>query len=301
MRLLVFGATGYLGSRLLPELRARGHHLRALVRTPAGRNALAAAGVETRDGDLLALDLEFDALLHGVDGVVFAPQLLVSEEHVVVSRLLDAMQGRDMTFVFTSGTGVLARRTDGWWDEESLAEDDAFVPLKPLALRAETERLVRRAGDRGVRGIVVRPPGIWGHGGANMLRPFFQSAARTGAVCYLGAGLNMYSHVHVDDLARLFGLAIERAPAGALYHAVAGEMSNRCIAEAVAARLGLSTRSVTFDEAAQIVGRFTAIIGWSVNSRTRCPRARAELGWAAERLDLREDIAHSAYAQLAAA
>jgi nucleoside-diphosphate-sugar epimerase len=114
----------------------------------------------------------------------------------------------------------------------------------------------------------------------------------------MGPGLNCYSSVHAEDVAELYRLALESAPAGSLYHAVSGEMPFRVLAEAVAAHLAVGTKSVTYDEAHEIWGPASARMIFAVCSRTQCPRARTELGWSPDpgRLDILAECAHPDYA-----
>jgi nucleoside-diphosphate-sugar epimerase len=225
-------------------------------------------------------------LARAADATVFAPQLPDQErEYEVVSSLLSALEGTDRAFLFTSGTGVLGQRTDGAWSEDSYAEDDTFVPSRYLLRRRETEDLTRAAATRGVRAMVVRPPLIWGEGYHGFVDQILTSIERTGAACYIGSGLNLYSHVHVRDLAHVYQLAIETGRAGGLYHAVAGELNNRVLAGLVARQQGVQTRSVTIAEAIGIWGKFVTLVVLSVCSRSRSPRSRQELGWRPRHLD----------------
>ncbi|MFC9647423.1 hypothetical protein [Streptomyces sp. NPDC056937] len=106
----------------------------------------------------------------------------------------------------------------------------------------------------------------------------YQSVAALGAAACIGSGLAVYSHVHIDDVTRLFSLALAKGRAGGLYHAVAGETPNRWIAEKVAEDLGVKTRSVTPEEAEQIWGPFGTLI-LAASSRIRATAAQRELGW----------------------
>jgi nucleoside-diphosphate-sugar epimerase len=156
---------------------------------------------------------------------------------------------------------------------------------------------VRKASARGIRTICIRPPAIWGNGGSSVISEIYRSVERTGAACYLGRGLNCYSNVHIDDLAALYALALERGRPEALYHAVSGELNFRVLAQAVARHLRVPVRSVTYGEARDIWGPSSTAIIFAASSRTRCPRARTELGWrpASERLDMFAECAHPAY------
>jgi nucleoside-diphosphate-sugar epimerase len=90
-------------------------------------------------------------------------------------------------------------------------------------------------------------------------------------------------------------LAIESGTPGALYHAVAGEVNWRTIAEAVAEVMGCQARSVSFDEACEIWGAMYADLFFAVSSRSRAERSRRELGWAPTQFDLIEDVRRGSY------
>jgi len=298
MRILVVGATGYLGSHIVRNLVAAGHRVSGLSRGEAGDATVKAHGAEPRRGDLADPQGVVTAM-HDHDATIYAAQLLLDDEFETVRTLLRGVTGREHTFLFTSGTGLLSQRTDGAWSEDTFAEDEPFVPSKYIGMRLVTETLVRQAGSSGtVRAMVVRPPMIWGNGGCGHLRMFYADAGRSVDVAYLGQGLNLYSNVHVDDLAHVYHLALDRGTPGALYDAVAGELANRALAQAVAADLGLTARSVDLDEGIRRWGKFETLIGMAVSSRSRSPRTRRELGWVPRHTDILSDIGHPAYRAL---
>lgn len=301
MRVFVIGASGYLGSHLVRHLAAAGLSVSGLSRSAERDPAIAAAGGVPVRGDLARLDAVLD-IAADHDATIHAAQLLLQEEFDVLSRLVERLSGDERGLIFTSGTGVLAQRTDGDWSEDSFAEDDAFIPSKYIGFRQVTETLVRTAGAAGrLRAMVVRPPMIWGNGGCGHLVHFYRDAYARGEVGYLGRGLNLYSNVHVEDLAEIYRLALERGVPGALYHAVAGEVNNCTIAQAVAADAGVPARSIDFSEAVARWGKFETLIGMATSSRSRAPRTRRELGWQPRHLDLLEDIGHPNYRRLEAA
>lgn len=297
MNVLVIGAGGYLGSSIVERFLTGNHEVRGLVRNAAAAQRLRNLGATPINGDLTALDSLLPEILEA-DTVIYAAQLILEPEKETVSTILDALEGSGKTFIFTSGTGVLSQRTDGEWSEDTFAEDDDFIPSKYIGARRDTEDLVRLAADRGIRTMVVRPSMIWGRGGCPMIDGLYRSATATGSVCYIGRGLNLYSNVHVDDVAELFYLAVEKGTAGALYHAVSGETNFRTIADAVARALGAPTRSVNLGEAITFWDKFTALIAFSVCSRSRAVRSRSELGWRPhpDRLDILDDVNHPNYA-----
>lgn len=293
MRTLIFGAGGYLGSHLVKRFVGAGQGVTGFVRSEAAAAKLRAAGAEPALGDLENLQAALP-LLDDADTVIYAAQLMLQPEYDTISAMMDRIEGTGKRFIFTSGTGVLSQRTDGDWSEDSFAEEDDFVPSKYIGARKQTEDMVRAAAERGIRAFVVRPPLIWGHGGCPAITNFYTSARKTGAVCYLGRGLNLYSNVHVDDLTELYRLVLEKGTPGKLYHGVSGEQNFRTLAEGCARALGVPTRSVDFAEACEIWDKFTALIGFSICSRSRSPLSRRELGWrpSPDRLDIMEETAH---------
>lgn len=284
MNIFVIGATGFVGSHIVRQLAASGYTVTGFTRDATGAAKVSASGATPHVGEFdLGLLSE---LARAADATVFAPQLPDQDrEYEVVASLLSALAGTGKGFLFTSGTGVLGQRTDGAWSEESYAEDDPFVPSRYLLRRRDTEVLTRAAAGRGIRAMVVRPPLIWGDGYHGFVTQILTSVEKTGSACYIGDGLNLYSHVHVGDLAGLYQLAIETGRAGGLYHAVAGELNNRMLAELVARQQGVSTRSVTIGQAIDIWGKFVALVVLAACSRSRSPRSRQELGWQPRHLD----------------
>ncbi|WP_033337832.1 NAD-dependent epimerase/dehydratase family protein [Catenuloplanes japonicus] len=277
MKAFVIGATGFVGGAIADRLRADGHTVTGLARDQDAADRLAARGITPVQADLG--DRVDAALAAGAeaDAVVLAAQLPPAVEE----EMADALTGIGKTLLLVSGTGVFLQRTGGAWSPDAFAEDDPFTP-EPLAVpRVRAEQRVRA----GARGIVVRPPLLWGPGDHGHVSEIYRSVAVTGAACYVGDGLNTYSHLHVDDAARLVVAALERGTPGALYHGVAGEVPNRWIAEAVARDLGCPTRSLSPAEAATVWGEFGALI-MGASSRARTTGTAAALGWSPTHRDM---------------
>lgn len=296
MRVLIFGASGYIGQRATRRLVDDGHTVSGFVRDEKGAQA-----VKTNGGTAIVGNLNdaagVQAALEAHDAILWVAQLTLPEEKRVVGDFAKALKNTGKTLVFTGGASVLSEPTKGEWSDKSFAETDSFIPRSYLAVRAETELMVRTASQFGVRSMVIRPPLIYGHGGCKVISDIYHSARKTGAVCYVGRGLNAYSSAHVDDLANLFSLALQKGRAGALYHCVAAEQSFRAMAETIAGVLGVGTRSVTVEEAQQIWDKFSGVTVFSSCSRIRSPVARAELGWEQTPAlsDILEECRHPAY------
>src|SRR5579862_227591 len=151
MKAFVIGATGFVGSHVARRLLEAGFAVSGLSRNEKGDEALIKLGVAPIRGDADADDV-IKAAARDADTTIFAPQLLLEPEQKAVLQILTALEGSGKTFIFTSGTGVLGQRTNGDWSEDTFAEDEPFVPPKPLVVRVQTEDLVRLAGkQRGIR------------------------------------------------------------------------------------------------------------------------------------------------------
>jgi len=285
VKAFVIGATGFIGGAVARHLAEAGHVVSGLARSEARAAQLRRSGINPVVGDLECTLGNVVSAATGVEVIIFVPQVRPETEFRGVSALLSALENTQKTFIFVSGTGVFLQRTGGAWSQDCFAEDDAFA-IEPLAAsRFEVEKLVRRAPSRGVRGVVLRPPLIWGPGDHGHVALTYRSVALTGAACYIGEGLAAFTNVHIDDVVQLCVRALEVGESGALYHAVGGEIPNRWIAEAVAQDMQCETRSVTSEEATQIWGEFGSIV-MGGSSRSRSPRSREQLGWTAKRTDM---------------
>jgi nucleoside-diphosphate-sugar epimerase len=296
MRILLIGATGFTGTVTARRLVERGHDVSGLARSDANEKQLSAAGIGSVRGDFLKPETIVPSL-PDFDAVICMMRVDLALEFQGIGVLLDALEGTGKRFILTSGTGVMAVKTEGEWDETSHAEDDPITRSPNAGVRVDTENLVRDASRRGVHGMVVRPPLIWGPGGIARSIMCLHASSRSGAIAYLGRGLNMTSNIHVADLAEIFALALERGVPGALYHAVSGEQNWRSIAAEIARLRGLPTRSVGIAEAEALFGKGYTHVVFRCCNRTRCPRTRAELGWIPhpDRLDFFAELARPEY------
>ncbi|MDQ0946150.1 nucleoside-diphosphate-sugar epimerase [Streptomyces phaeochromogenes] len=300
MNVFITGATGFVGGHLARHLSGEGHAVSGLARTDTAATALEHQGITPVAADLDARrPAAIDAAL-AADAVIHAAQAVPEQESATVTDLTQALAGTGKTLVFLSGSGVLMQRTAGAWSPDIFTEDDPFA-AEPLAdFRKAAEDTVLAAAANGMRAMVVRPGQIWGPGDHGHMSMIYQSVAAVGAAAYVGNGLAVYSHVHIDDVTRLFSLALAKGRAGGLYHAVAGETPNRWIAEKVAEDLGVKTRSVTPEEAEQVWGPFGALI-IAASSRIRAVAAQQELGWQPEHADLLSMIGDQRLRDLATA
>lgn len=282
MQIFITGASGYIGGTVALALLAAGHRVRGLVRSEATAAQLAAIGIDPIVGTLDDAEmLEREA--SASDGVINA----ASADHADALRsLVHGLEHTGKPLLHTSGSSIVGDEARGAWRSETVYDED--TPLQVSALkqpRRDIDLQVLGAAAQGVRAIVICPSLIYGLGrGLNrhsvQLPLMAAHAQRRGAVQLVGAGLNVWSNVHIDDVADLYLRALNDAPAGAFYFAENGEASFAEVGAAIATRLGLGTvDSLAPDEAARLWGEARAWYSLGSNSRVRAARARRELGW----------------------
>jgi nucleoside-diphosphate-sugar epimerase len=282
MKIFVTGASGYIGGTIAAKLVEAGHEVKGLVRSIDKAEFLTAHGIEPTigtldDAELLAVEAQAS------DAVVNAAN---ADHTASVQAFIKALQGTGRPFIHTSGSSVIGDDARGNSLSSKIYDELTAFDVAPAKLhRHELNQLILRSADQGVRSIVICPSHIYGDGrGANprsLQIPFLLDNALTqGVVEVVGRGVNRWSHVHIDDLAELYLLALEGAPAGSFYFAESGEASFSELGEALAQKLGMGpVRSLTAEEAVSRWGERHAYYTLGSNSRVRAGRARKELGW----------------------
>jgi nucleoside-diphosphate-sugar epimerase len=280
--IFITGASGYIGGSVAQKLIKTGLRVRGLVRTNENADALSKLGVEPVVGDLNDADLLIREAKQA-DGVINAASADHSES---VQALIKGLEGSSKPFIHTSGSSIVGDDVRGSQRTESIF--DEYTPLVVQKLkqpRRDIDLMVLAAAANDVRSIVICPSLVYGVGrGLNpksIQIPFLtENAQKQGVVQIVGAGLNTWSNIHIDDLVDLYDLALSKAPAGSFYFAENGESSFDQIGNAIATRLGFSTvETLNPDVAAQLWGVPRAYYSFGSNSRVRSVRARQELGW----------------------
>ncbi|MDB5982135.1 MAG: Nucleoside-diphosphate-sugar epimerase [Pseudomonas sp.] len=282
MNIFLTGANGYVGGSVARRLIAAGHSVRGLVRDPAKAEALKALQIEPVIGDLDDHDL-LVAEARRADAVIDAAN---SDHAGAVESFIEALAGSNKLLIHTSGSSVIGDDAGGDW--LSVNVFDEYMPLivEPLKQpRHAIDCRVRDAARQGIRSVVICPSNIYGVGSGLTQRsfqiPFLVDRAReNGVVRIVGKGINCWSNVHIEDVAELYLLALQQAPAGAFYFIENGEASFKEIGDAIAERMELGpVQSWPVGEATLHWGEMHAHYTFGTNSRVRAERARKELGW----------------------
>jgi nucleoside-diphosphate-sugar epimerase len=279
MRVFLTGATGFIGSFLVPELRSAGHQVVGLSRSDAGAEALTRAGAEVLRGDVNDLDrlraaaAAADAVIHAAFNHDFANLKQHSEDdRKVIETLGGALAGSGRPLVITSGTG-LARSTTGG----PAAETDGHVTAAEFP-RAATEEAADALVAAGGHVIVLRLPQVHDTRRFGRVSEHIRRARQQGRVAYVGAGENRLPAVHISDAVRLYRLALEQGQPGLRYHAVAEEgVALRAIAEVIGAELRLPVESLTPQEAPAYFGPLANLV--TIDLAASSALTRQQLGW----------------------
>jgi nucleoside-diphosphate-sugar epimerase len=278
MLVFVTGATGFIGSALIPELINAGHQVLGLARTDAGAKALIEAGARVHRGDLEDLEslrsgaAMSDGVIHTAFNHDFSKFAANCEmDRRAIEALGSALAGSDRPLVVTSGTGLIA--------PGRLATENDVPASDSTSFPRVSEQTAASLAARGVRASVVRLPQVHDRAKQGLVTYAIAIAREKGVSAYVGDGLNRWPAVRVHDAAHLYRLVLEKGTAGARYHAVAEEgVPVREIADAIGRGLKVPVVAMSPAEAVQHFGPF---LGFFVGAD--CPASSALtqewLGW----------------------
>jgi nucleoside-diphosphate-sugar epimerase len=284
MRILLTGATGYIGAAVLDALLRGSHDVTALVRSPEKARRIAERGAHPVVGNLADPE-SYRSAAEGQDGYIHAAYDSASGrgpaiEQTALETIIAAAQ-RPQTaasnapatrfIIYTSGVWILGRSPD------PATEDAPINPIAAASFRPALERLVLEAGGDHLRAIVVRPGVVYG-GAAGIVGDIFK-AASNGLVRVIGDGNNHWPLVYDRDLADLYARLAVRDDAAGVYHANdEGDERVNDIVDAIAGHLPVKpdVRHVPLDEARSKMGAQAEAL--ALDQLVRSPRARA-LGW----------------------
>jgi nucleoside-diphosphate-sugar epimerase len=282
MKIFITGATGYIGGSVADLLLKAGHEIHGLARSAEKAELLKKRGITPivgtlEDGALLA------SAAREADAVINAAS---SDHRGAAEILVNALAGSNKPLLHTSGSSIVGDKALGEFSPDFYHEDNRPMPEPEKVARVAIDQMVLESARRQVRSVVICPSLIYGlgrglHAESVQLPSLINQARKSGVARHIGRGLNVWSNVHIDDVATLFQLALERSPAGAFYFAENGENSFREIVEAISRKLGLGGKaeSWTVDEAVAEWGYELAVFALASNSRVRGLKSREVLGW----------------------
>jgi nucleoside-diphosphate-sugar epimerase len=291
MRIFVTGASGWLGSAVVPELIRADHQVLGLARSDATAQAIAEMGADVLRGDLNDADVLRAGALDS-DGVIH-----LAYEHArgqaggsqtdakAIETFATVLAGSGRPMVISGATLVTPGRP--------ATERDELIAQGPIAARIANMQTALAASEHGVRScLVMLPRSVHGQGDHHGFIPQLIGTARAKGVSgYIGDGTSRWPAVHVKDAATLYRLAVEQAPAGAVLHAVGDEgVAVREIAEAIGRHLNLPARSLSADDFGAPLAPLL-----SIDMPASSAITQQLLGWKATHPGLIDDIEQGHY------
>ena len=296
MKVFITGASGYIGMAVAERLRSAGHQPYGLARSDVAAAKLQAAGVLSVRGDLTRPETLTEPARASDAVINLATSYDAKIDVPAIDALLRALDGSGKPFIYTSGIWSHGD-THGRVVDESTPPN----PVELVAWRVGVEKRVLEAASHGIRSVVIQPSVVYGRGGG-IPGEWAQSARSLGASRFVGTGRNRWPAVHVDDLADLYRLALERAPAGTLLLAVNDDQAHTIAELAAAASRGAGaggrTESWPLEEARKKLGAYADAL--VVDQLASAKRAQELLGWRPSGPGILEELERGSYARATA-
>jgi len=292
-KVFVTGAAGYIGGSIAALLVKNGYQVKGLTRSEPKAKELESRGITPEIGELSDPKLLAECAAEA-DIVVDAAD---SDNGPAVTAFINALAGSDKVFIHTSGSSIVSDRANGERSDRIFAEDTEYTPVPEKQARVDIDNQIIASAKMGIRSVVICPCLIYGEGlGANsesqQVPALIKQAIKSGTVRCIGRGHNVWSTIHIQDLANLYLAVIKDAPQGGVFvFAESGEVSFRDLAEKVRTSLAIKAplEEWPIESAIKEWGSGAAVFGLGSNSRIRGERGR-KMGWKPTRESVLDDV-----------
>ncbi|MDR4952117.1 NAD-dependent epimerase/dehydratase family protein [Chryseobacterium sp. ES2] len=281
-KVLITGITGYIGGTIAKKLLNKNYEVTGLVRNETHIQELESLGIKTIVGSIHDEDLirtavsEVDAVIHNADS---------ADDSYAADNFIRALEESHKTFIFTSGSAIFGGKENGQKSDFIFREDFPLQPRLEMASRVLINNYVLQSANKGIKSIVIVPTMVYGEGlgikkDSIQIPALINFSKEKGHGVYFGEGENIWSNLHIEDLADLYVLALEKAKGGSIYYAENGSSSLKNIAENISKKYSLQpAKSLSIQEAVNKFGPAGGYFGFASNSRCSSDKAKVELDW----------------------
>jgi nucleoside-diphosphate-sugar epimerase len=281
-KILITGITGYIGGTVAKKLLEKNYSVTGLVRNEADVKKLEQLGIECIVGSihdetvLKAAVSNADAVIHTADS---------ADDAYAADSFIKLLEGSGKTFIFTSGSAIFGGKENGEKNDFVFTEDIPLNPRLEMASRVLINQYVLQSAEKNIRSIVIVPTMVYGTGlglkkDSIQLPALINYSKEKGFGVYFGKGENIWSNLHIEDLADMYILALEKAKPGSLYYAENGSSTIKNLAENISRQYNLlPPQSVSIQEAVNTFGPAGGYFGFASNSLCSSDKAKIELGW----------------------
>lgn len=281
-KILITGITGYIGGTVAKKLVDKNYQVTGLVRSKSHAEQLKALGIIPIIGNvhdeavIQSAVSDVDAVIHNADS---------ADDPYAADTIISSLEGTGKTLIFTSGSAIFGGKENGESSDFVFKEDYPLKPRLEMASRVLINQHVLQSAEKNIRSIVIVPTMVYGQGlglkkHSIQLPALIDFSKEKGFGVYFGKGENIWSNLHIEDLADLYVLALEKAKHGSIYYAENGSSSLKNLAENISKKYNLQpAESLNVQEALDRFGAAGGYFGFASNSRCNADKARTELGW----------------------
>ncbi len=292
-KVFVTGASGYIGGSVAALLAKNDFEVSGLTRSAEKAAVLEAHGIKPVIGELTDASLLMECAV-AADIVVDAAD---SDNADAVKTFIRALAGSDKTFIHTSGSSIVSDRANGEPSNRTFEEHTEYTPDPKKQARVDIDNLVIASATEDIRSVVICPCMIYGEGlgpktESQQVPMLVNQAIKSGVARCIGRGENIWSTIHIADLANLYLKVIQTAPKGGIFFfAESGEVKFKDLAETIRESLSIKhpIEGWPVEKAIAEWGEGAAIFALGSNSRIRGEAAK-KIGWKPTRESVLDDV-----------
>ncbi|MEO9899623.1 NAD-dependent epimerase/dehydratase family protein [Nisaea sp.] len=283
MHVLLLGGTGSIGSAILEDLIAHGHHVTALARSSAATEHLTKRGAEPLSGDLtepskwVPVAAEIDAVIQ-VAAAFDTDMGSIDKAALKAITATASARNAPLRLIYTGGCWLFGETGDRIADERT-----PFSPLPSFAWMADNWEWLNN--ESSIAPTFVHPAMVYDLAGG-VLHRYIDAATQGTSIEIWGSAEARWPLVHRADLASAYRLVLERGNSGESYCVAAEDgVQTGALADAFRARFGSAAPHTILPVADAITRHGAWAAGPALDQRMGSGKIRRELGWVPQHND----------------